>query len=502
MEDKLKKLRSAMDHTVLRGNHFTEEQKNKVRKRTKTKKSIISRNFIPNIITVAVAIGIVMIAVNIFSSDLLWKDEISKDSKTPLQGETPTEKGEKENLVLGDLSISDVVSEEYREKDVKLTINHNLQSAVEKIIEEEIMEAKSIPGTDLLDRAFVVMMDPNTGEILSLAGKVYDESENGKANMTDYVKGTYQSAYAMGQSISGATLLTGFETGVIQPGTTLIDEPMEMSGTVELKSWKNMGIIDDLDALRMSSNVYMYKTAMAIGGSDYHKNMRLHIKPETFSIVRNQFAQFGLGVKTEVDLPDETTGELGQTNAPGYLLDLSVGQLDKYTPLQLAQYVSTIANGGYRMKPQMVKEIREKPSSKDNEGQMISSMEPVVLNSIGMKEDFIKRVQEGFRQSLQEHGGTASAIFSEKEYKAAGKTGVAESFYEGPDSSKFKEETNNLTFVGYAPHDKPEVAFSVVVPWAFENTNQIPINKNISERILDAYFQLKQERTSTIHSGM
>jgi penicillin-binding protein A len=494
MEDKLKNLRSAMDHTVLRGNHFTEEQKNKVRIRTKRKKSIISRNFIPNIITVAVAIGIFMVAVNIFSSDLLWKNEISKESKTPLQGESPTQEGNKENLVLGDLPISDVFSEEYREKDVRLTIDHNLQSAVEKIIEEEIMEAKSIPGTDLLDRAFVVMMDPNTGEILSLAGKLYEESENGKANMTDYVKGTYQSAYAMGQSITGATLLTGFETGVIQPGTTLIDEPMKFKGTVEVSSWKNMGHIDDLDALRRSSNVYMYKTAMAIGGSDYHKNMTLNIKPETFSIVRNQFAQFGLGVKTEVDLPGETMGELGESNAPGYLLDLSVGQLDKYTPLQLAQYISTIANGGYRMKPQMVKEIREKPSSKENEGQMISSMEPVVLNSIGIKVDFIKRVQEGFRQSMQELGGIATPYFGKKEYKPAGKTGVAESYYEGSNSAKMKEKTYNLTFVGYAPHDKPEVAFSVVVPWATENKNQIPINKIISERILDAYFQLKLER--------
>jgi penicillin-binding protein A len=494
MEDKLKNLRSALDHTVLRGNYFTEEQKNKVRKRTKRKKSIISRNFIPNIITVAVAIGVVMIAVNIFSSDLLWKDEISRDSKTPLQGKTPTQEGDKENLVLGDLSISDVVSKEYTEKDVSLTIDHNLQSAVEKIIEEEIMEAKSLSGTDLLDRAFVVMMDPNTGEILSLAGKVYEESDNGKAQLSNFIEGTYQSAYTMGSSITGATLLTGFEMGVIQPGTRLIDEPLKFKGTVEKGSWKNMGNINDVDALKMSSSVYMYKTAMAIGGNDYQENMSLKIKPETFSLLRNRFSLFGLGVKTEVDLPGESMGELGQNSVPGNLLDLSIGQLDKYTPLQLAQYVSTIANGGYRMKPQMVKEIREISSSKENEGQIIFSMEPVVLNSIGMKEDFIKRIQEGFRQSMQEPGGTASAIFNHKEYKPAGKTGVAVSIYEVPNSSKIKENTYNLTFVGYAPHNKPEVAFSVVVPSAYENNNQIPINKYITERILDAYFQLKQER--------
>jgi penicillin-binding protein A len=505
MEDKLKNLRSAMDSTVFKGSHFNEEHKNKVWRRSKIKKSIISRNFIPNLITVAFAVGIIMITMNIFNSDFMWKDEISfnknepssihgktenvpesnssKESKIPLPGDS-----EKVDSVLGDLSTSDVVPEEYRGGDVILTVDEDLQKAVEEIMEEELMKAKRIPGTELLDRAFVVMMDPNTGEILSIAGKLYEESENGKGQLSDYIKGTYQSAFTVGQSIAGATLLTGYETGAIQPGTTLIDEPLKFKGTTEMKSWKNMGHIDDLAALKMSSNVYMYKTAMAIGGHVYQDNMSLQINPETFSIFRNQFGLLGLGVKTGVDLPSESMGELGQNNNPGSLLDLSIGQYDKYTPLQLAQYVSTIANGGYRMKPQMVKEIREKPSSKENEGQIISSMQPKVLDHIGMKEEYIKRVQEGFRQAMQEQGGTATAFFKNKEYRPAGKTGVAETFYEGPDSSKFKETTYNLTLVGYAPYDKPEVAFSVVVPWA---NDKITINKSISERILDAYFQQK-----------
>jgi penicillin-binding protein A len=497
MEDRLKNLRSDMDRTVLKGTHFNEEHKNKVRKRTKMKKGFIFRNFLPNILTVAVSIGLLIIAINVFTSDFPLKDESSTESKPPLTHQTPTQEGdsEKKDTVLGDLTISDVVTEEYREKDVSLTVDKDLQTAVEKIVEEEIMKAKNIPGAGLLDRAFVVMMDPNTGEILSLAGKLYGDSQDGKGNFSDFVKGTYQTAYTMGPSITGATLLTGFDSGVIQPGTRLIDEPMILKGTTELKSWKNMGNINDLDAMRMSSNVYMYKTAMAIGGSDYQYNMSLEIKPETFSILRNQFGLLGLGVKTEVELPDENIGEEAQNNAPGYLLDLSIGQLDKYTPLQLAQYISTIANGGFRMKPQVVKEIREKPSSKEKEGQIISSMEPVVLNSIDMKEEYIKRVQEGFRQAMQENGGTAFSFFNNKDYRPAGKTGVAESFYQGPDSSKFKEPTYNLTLVGYAPYDQPEVSFSVVVPWAYEeNTHLNNINQNIGERILDAYFQLKQDR--------
>lgn len=71
--------------------------------------------------------------------------------------------------------------------------------------------------------------------------------------------------------------------------------------------------------------------------------------------MRYYFGQFGLGVKTGIDLPNESAGQIGRGNQPGFLLDLSIGQYDTYTPLQLAQYVSTIANGGYRMQPQVVK---------------------------------------------------------------------------------------------------------------------------------------------------
>ncbi len=77
--------------------------------------------------------------------------------------------------------------------------------------------------------------------------------------------------------------------------------------------------------------------------------------------MRNHFGQLGLGVRTGIDLPGEVAGYRGavETAVGGHALDFSIGQFDTYTPLQLAQYVSTIANGGYRMQPQIVKEIRE-----------------------------------------------------------------------------------------------------------------------------------------------
>ena len=95
------------------------------------------------------------------------------------------------------------------------------------------------------------------------------------------------------------------------------------------------------------------------------KNSSLDIKQEYFDKMRYYFRQFGLGVQTGIDLPNETAGQIGRKdNQPGFLLDYSIGQYDTYTPLQLAQYISTIANGGYRMKPQIVQEIREQTVQK------------------------------------------------------------------------------------------------------------------------------------------
>ena len=91
-------------------------------------------------------------------------------------------------------------------------------------------------------------------------------------------------------------------------------------------------------------------------------------------------------------------GKLGEKIVNlGFLLDFSIGQYDTYTPLQLAQYISTIANGGYRMKPQIVQEIREQTIKEEEVGKVVQSIEPVVLNRIDMKEEHINQVKEGFR---------------------------------------------------------------------------------------------------------
>ncbi|MGD6841330.1 peptidoglycan D,D-transpeptidase FtsI family protein [Bacillus infantis] len=394
----------------------------------------------------------------------------------------------------GNLLKTETISEGQRGKDLVLSIDMELQKEVEKILEEELRAAKRSPGTALLDRAYTVLMDPMTGEILTMAGKKIADGE-----MQDDALGNITTTYNVGSAVKGATILTGYKEGVIQPGSVIFDGPLRIKGTPIKKSWKNLGPLDDINALKYSSNVYMFQTAIRIGGGVYKPDRPLPLNEEGFDTIRDSFAQFGLGVRTGIDLPNEQTGFKGMSDKPGFMLDLAIGQYDTYSNMQLAQYVSTIANGGNRMKPHIVKEIREPLMDNSELGPILEEIKPKVLNRLDIEENWMKRVQEGFRRVMQEPGGTAYGNFGGKgkTYKPAGKTGTAEAFYDGPrrkDFGKEPPETMNLSLVSYAPSDNPEVALAVLVPWAYQGSVDHGANKKIGERVLDAYFDLKKKR--------
>jgi cell division protein FtsI/penicillin-binding protein 2 len=397
----------------------------------------------------------------------------------------------------GNVISTQQVSEGNRGDDLVLTIDMDLQRQVEQIVGEELLKAKQAPRTNLLDRAFVVLMNPHTGEILTMAGKqIVKDPNTGKTKLNDFALGTITTSYNVGSAVKGATVLTGYKTGAITPGERQLDEPLKISRTPVKKSWKTFGWLNDLQALKVSSNVYMFKTAIAIGGGKYIPNGPLNLNPKAFDTMRQSFSQFGLGTKTGIDLPNETAGFKGTSKLPGFLLDLAIGQYDTYTPMQLAQYVSTIANGGYRVQPHLVKEIRE-PEDNNQMGSVIQEIQPNILNKIDMKDDWIKRVQAGFKLVMQTQGGTSYSYFRGVTYSPAGKTGTAQAFYDGPQRKNFGEEppeVMNLSLVSYAPSDNPEVAMAVLVPWVYQGNTGPNINEFIGRRVLDAYFNLKNER--------
>ncbi|MEH7106539.1 peptidoglycan D,D-transpeptidase FtsI family protein [Bacillus sp. JJ1764] len=384
-------------------------------------------------------------------------------------------------------------------KDLVLTIDMDLQKAIDRIIEDELWAVKKLPGTVLTDRAYVVLMDPFTGEILAMSGKkMIKNPDTGRTEMIDDALGTFTTTYNVGSTVKGATILTGYKTGAISPGTTFDDSGIKIKDTPIKKSYAYLGRLNEISALKKSSNVYMFHTAIRMGKGHYEYDKPLNFNnPMAFETIRNSFASFGLGTRTGIDLPNEQTGFKGTSKLPGYLLDLVIGQYDTYSAMQLAQYISTIANGGNRMQPHVVKEIRNAPSDTDEVGPVFQEMNPKVLNTIDMKKEWMNRVQIGFKKVMQEPGGTAYKFFGNARYSPAGKTGTAEAFYDGPFRKNYGKEpppVMNLSLVGYAPSTHPEVAMAVLVPWAYQGEkNDNRANLKIGRRVMDTYFRLKKQ---------
>lgn len=431
-------------------------------------------------------------------NDRIGKSYLEKQYEDVLHGQKTRVK--KITDKAGNLLKTEVISEGKRGKDLILSIDMDLQVQVEKIIEEELSNAKLKPRTDLLDRAYVVLMDPNTGEVLTMAGRrIVKDEKTGKVEMQDDALGNITTTYNVGSAIKGATILTGYQTGAIRPNEFMFDTPIKIKGTPLKSSWKNLGRINDISALKFSSNIYMFHTAIRIGNGNYKYDRPLPLDPQGFDTIRDSFAQFGLGVRTGIDLPNEQNGFKGVSKMPGFMLDLVIGQYDTYSSMQLAQYVSAIANGGYRIQPHIVKEIREPLMDNNQIGPLIQEIDTKVLNRIDVKEEWMARVQEGFRQVAQVPGGTAYSTFGTTPYLPAAKTGTAQAFYDGPERKKFGEippEVINLSFVGYAPHENPEIAFAILVPWAYQGDKGPSLNLTIGKKVLDAYFELKKQRES------
>ncbi|MGG4547361.1 penicillin-binding protein 2 [Rossellomorea marisflavi] len=408
-------------------------------------------------------------------------------------------KGKKEEIEHitknGSVIDSQMIKEGHSGKDVYLTIDLKLQKELEKIVEEELSkQATKRWESPYLDRAYLIMMNPYTGEILSMVGKKYGHDKDGNVELQDDALGTFTSEYGVGSAVKGATVLTGYMTDSLAIGEPLLDEAIQIKDTPVKRSWFNQSrgamYMTDKQALEWSSNAYMWKTAFKVAGVTYQKDQPMNIKRETFDTFRNHFKQFGLGVKTEIDLPGEADGLQGSEYKPGNLMDFAIGQYDTYTPMQLAQYVSTIANGGYRMQPHIMKEIREPNYESEKVGSLLYEHESKVLNRLDASEEEIHSVQQGFYRVAHGANGTANN-FANAPYDAAAKSGTAEAFYYAPERGK-NLETYNTTLVGYAPYSHPEVSFAVVLPASHQDKDPY-VNKTIAKRAMDKYFELKKE---------
>ena len=381
----------------------------------------------------------------------------------------------------------ELVSEGKRGNDIVLTIDIELQKYLEDVLSNEVLNAKGEPGTQYYNRSFAIVSDPNTGEILAMAGK-QAVLKDGYYQMVDYTPGIVTLPVTPGSVVKGASMMVGYKYGAIDIGTVLNDECIKIKDTPLKCSWQTMGPIDDVYALQNSSNVYQYKIAIKVGNGSYEYNQGLVLDESAFDKYREMYAEFGLGEKTGIDLPVESLGFMGKSRLPGHLLDFSIGQYDTYTPIQLSQYINTIANNGVRLKPYLLKEVYKPSDSGDTFGSLIYKANVTELGKLSVEKKYIDRVREGFSAVVTRGLGYG---YMGNYTNSAGKTGTSQSFIDTDGDGKVDTETITSSFVGYSPSDNPKMSIVVVSPdISVPDSTTYGVTRNISAQIVNKYFEL------------
>ena len=380
-----------------------------------------------------------------------------------------------------------LIQEGSRGKDIVLSIDINLQREVENILSEYVMNTKNEPNTEFYERSSVIIQDPNTGEILAMSGKKY---VNG--TIVDDTPSLLTSPITPGSVVKGASMLVGYNTGAIQIGETILDECIKVAGVAEKCSYRTLGVIDDITALAKSSNVYQFKTAIRVNGQEYFRNMKMNFNQSAFDIYRKMYHSFGLGVKTEIDLPVESLGYTSKDRAAGNLLDFVMGQYETYTPIQLSQYITAIANGGARLQPHFLKEVHSS-SETDEIGELEFKVEKKVLNIIETKPEYMARVREGFIAVLNSPGGYGVGYMNWN-MKPAGKTGTSQSFIDTDGNGVIDTETITSSFIGYAPYDNPKMSIVVTSPDSSHPNSDSDyaslVTYRITQRVTEKYSEM------------
>ena len=393
-------------------------------------------------------------------------------------------KGEKSQYQVINSNELKLIKEGHRGNDIVLSIDINLQVEVEKIIVEQMMRAKKELNTEYYDHSSVIIQDPYTGEVLVMASK---RIVNG--NVVDNANSMLVSPVTPGSVVKGASMLVGYNEGVIKIGEKMYDECVKIAGAPKkCSSVLNLGVIDDIVALAKSSNVYQFKTAIRVNGQEYFNGIKLNFRQESFDKYRKMYRSFGLGTSTGIDLPVESNGYTAKDRSAGNLLDYVMGQYETYTPLQLSQYINTIANGGSRYKMHLLKEVVS------DDGEPIYNYDPVILNIVDTDDIYMKRIQEGFYAVMHMSGGYGRG-YVEDRLDAAGKTGTSQSFLDTDNNGIIDTETITSNFVGYMPYSNPKISLTVVSPnSSHPNSNSnfaslvtLRITKAVSNKYAEMY---------------
>lgn len=373
-----------------------------------------------------------------------------------------------------------IVSDKVTEKgstgnSLKLTINLDFQNKVQSILQQyyntDISNGEAVNS----DGIYAVAIEPSTGKVLAMAGLKH---EVGSSTATTDILGNINNVFTPGSVVKGATLSAGWQNNVLSGNEVLYDQ--EISG---IKSWFTSGSmpITAVQALEYSSNTYMVQIALKLMGQNYTAGSTLSNKgyKDAMAKLRATYAEYGLGTTTGLDLP-EAEGYIPTSFTVSDTLFESFGQYDAYSPIQLAQYVATVANGGNRVATHLVEGIY---SQKDGAlGDKIKDITGATLNTVSLPDGDMALIQEGFYNVVNSNSAYATGSQMRSSVTTiSGKTGTAETYTQNASGTTVK--TVNLNAVAY--DENKTIAVAVEYPHAASDSTYIHLQ--IARDIINQY---------------
>ncbi|MBR1679948.1 MAG: hypothetical protein IJ704_04840 [Bacilli bacterium] len=369
-------------------------------------------------------------------------------------------RGKKAKYYINSDNSLTLVEEEEAGRDVVLNLDINVQLQLESILKEEMELASKKKSSKFFHDSYAMVGNPSTGGIVAIAG--LRRLDNG--DYQDITITSFTSSFAMGSVVKGASNTVGYITGAIEVGKKIKDSCVKLYSQNQKCSYTRLGYVDDITALKTSSNYYQFVTAIASTGQQYRYNMVFDVNQADFDTYRNIFSAYGLGSKTEIDFPKEELGMKGEKVAGDLLLNFAIGQYDTYTPIMLLQYINTISNRGNRYALRFKKEEYN-----------------TFLNQVPLENSYYDRIIEGMYEVF--HGGTASSYVNKK-YESVGKTGTSETFYDQDFDGVVDTQVINSTVAFFYPRENPLYSVVVVAPYLTDSSSYTyPFTKNVSLKL-------------------
>ena len=383
----------------------------------------------------------------------------------------------------GNMESVENIEDGTKGNNIKLTIDLSFQDSVDALLKSYFNSELGNGGAKYSEGVYAVALNPKTGAVLSMSGIKHDLKTG---ELTSDSLGTITDVFVPGSVVKAATISSGWENGVLSGNQTLTDQSIIFQGSPPINSWYTASSgpmpITAVQALEYSSNTYMVQTALGIMGLTYQPNMIAAIGNlgSAMGKLRSTFGEYGLGSATGIDLPDESTGFIPKDYDLANYITNSFGQFDNYTPMQLAQYVATIANNGVRVAPRIVEGIYGN-NDKGGLGDLIQQLKPTEMNKVNISDSDMSILQQGFYQVAHGTSGltTGRAFSNGALVSISGKTGTAESYVADG------QQATNTNAVAYAPSDNPQIAVAVVFPHNTNLTNGV--GPSIARDIINLY---------------